>query len=156
MADSDAHTGFGAQLQKGDGNSPENFIAIMGIKSISGPSITRDTHDTTTMMSPSGWREFIGGLVDGGEVGFDANWLPRDETQNQELGGLMAEFDKSSCNSRGNWRILLPECDGEPEGYLEFAGILSGQNIDIPMDDLMGFSGTLKVSGRPDLVIETL
>ena len=38
--------------------------------------------------------------------------------------------------------------------YLEFAGILSGQNIEIPMDDLMGFEGTIKVSGRPELVIE--
>ena len=154
MADSDAHTGMGAYLQKGNGETPEDFISIMGIKSISGPSIARDTHDTTWMGSPSGWREFIGGLVDAGEVSFEANWLPREATQGQDEGGLMAEFDKTSCDSRGNWRITLPVCAGEPDGYLEFAGILTGQNIEIPMDDLMSFSGTIKVSGRPELVID--
>ena len=50
----------------------------------------------------------------------------------------------------------MPACPGEPEVYLEFAGVLTGQNIEIPMDDLMGFEGTIKVSGRPTLVIEDL
>lgn len=156
MSDSDARTGFGALLQiQVSGASPATFADIMGIKSISGPSITRDTHDVTTMSS-DGWREYIGGLVDGGEVGFSANWLPRDASQGQEAGGLMAEFDKGSCESRSRWRIVIPGCPGEPEVYLEFDGILSGQNIDIPMDDVMGFEGTVKVSGRPQLVIEEL
>ena len=63
MADSDARTGFGALLQRqiAAGNPPD-FLTILGIKSISGPSITGDTHDTTVMTSPGGWREFIGGL----------------------------------------------------------------------------------------------
>lgn len=153
MADSDARTGFGALIQKGTGTgSPEDFVTILGIKSISGPSITRDTHDTTVMTSPGGWREFIGGLKDGGEVSFTANWLPRDTTQTD----LAEEFDKDSCESRSNWRIVVPACPGEPEVYLEFAGVLTGQNIEIPMDDLMGFEGTIKVSGRPTLIIEDL
>lgn len=154
MPDSDARTGFGATLKKGDGTSPEQFVSILGIKSISGPEISRDTHDVTTMLSPSGWREFIGGLKDGGEVSFEANWLPRDTTQGQEEGGFMAEFDKDSCESRGNWQIAIPACEGEPDVYLQFAGIVTGQNIEMPMDDVMAFTGTIKVSGRPELVIE--
>lgn len=150
-----AHTGMGAQLQKGDGNSPENFVSIMGIKNITGPGISRDTVDVTDMNSPNGYREFIGSLVDGGEVSFEANFLPLDDTQNQVAGGFMAEFDKGSCDSRGNWRIILPECQGEPDGYFEFAGIVTGQEVEIPMDDVMGFSGTIKVSGRPALILES-
>lgn len=153
MADSDARTGFGALIQKGTGTgSPQDYVTVLGIKSISGPSITRETHDTTVMTSPGGWREFIGGLKDGGEVSFTANWLPRDSTQTD----LAGEFDKDSCESRSDWRVVVPACPGEPEVYLEFAGILTGQNIEIPMDDLMGFEGTIKVSGRPTLVIEDL
>lgn len=155
MADSDAHTGFGALLLKGDGASPENFVAVMGVKSMTGPNISRTTHDVTDMQSPSGWKEFIGGLVDGGEVQFDANLLPHNETQNQEDGGFMAEFDKSSCSSRGNWRISFPECDGDPQGYMAFAGIVTGQSMTFPLDDLMGFTGTIKVSGRPELHISS-
>jgi predicted secreted protein len=154
LSDSNAHIGAGAELQKGQGDSPETFISVMGIKSITGPQISRDSVETTDMQS-NGWREFIGGLKDGGEVTFDANFLPRDATQNQEDGGFMAEFDKSSCDSRGNWRILLPECQGEPEGFFEFAAIVTGQQVEVPLDDVMAFSGTLKVSGRPQLVLES-
>lgn len=163
MATNQAHTGMGAVLSVGDGQSPENFTPILGIKSISGPSISRDTHDTTTMEQtrindalqevPDLYRHFVGGLVDAGEVSFEANWLPRDPTQNQEAGGLMAEFDRNSCDSIRNWQIAIPDCPGEPEAFMEFAGILSGMNVEIPMDDLMGFSGTIKVSGRPGLVV---
>lgn len=148
------HIGYGALLQKSDGNSPENFVSILGIKSITGPNISRDTIDTTDM-SGDGWRTFVGGLVDGGEVSFDANFLPADDTQNQEAGGFLASFDLTSCDSVEAWRILLPECAGHSEGYFEFNGIVSGDSITIPMADLMAFSGTIKVSGRPRLVLAT-
>jgi len=148
------HTGMSAELQRGDGASPENFVSILGIKSISGPSMSRDIHDVTDMQSGT-FREKIGGLVDGGEITFEANFLPRDPTQYQEEGGFMGEFDMSSCDSRRNWRILIPDCVGEPPSYFEFAGIVSGMNVEMPMDDVMGFSGTITVSGRPRLVIET-
>lgn len=149
------HTGMGSQLLRGDGASPENFVAIMGIKSINGPNMQRDTHDTTDMNQPDNYRRFIGGLVDAGEVSFDANWLPTEATQGQDDGGFMAEFDKSSCDSARNWRITFPECEGESEGYFELNGIVTGMNVQSPMDDIMSFSGTIKVSGRPELVIVT-
>jgi predicted secreted protein len=152
MADSDAHIGLGAHIQKGDGNSPENFISILGIKSISGPGIKRDAIDVTDMDSGT-FREYIGGLVQGGTISFDANFLPRDPTQNQHVHGFMAEFDKTSCDSRGNWRITLPICAGDSEGYFEFAGIVTGQNVTMPMADVMAFTGEITVSGRPRLVI---
>jgi hypothetical protein len=156
MADSDAHTGYGALLQRGDGASPENFVTILGVKSITGPNFQRGTHDTTTndRAATSNFREFIGGLVDGGEISFDANFLPRDETQGQSTG-FLSEFDKSSCDSRGRWRILFPECEGEAEGYMETDAIVTGAQMTLPMDDIMGFAGTLKVSGRPELVLVT-
>lgn len=154
MAERDAHTGLGTKLQRGDGNSPENFISVLGIKSVSGPDISRDIHDTTDMDAVQ-FRTFIGGLVDAGEISFEANFLPREATQNQSAGGFMADFDRGSCDSRGNWRILLPECEGEADAYWAFAGIVSGQSVELPMDDIMTFQGTIKVSGRPELVVGT-
>jgi hypothetical protein len=150
----EAHTGYGAKLQRGDGQSPENFVSVMGLKTIDGPGIKRDTHDTTDM-DGDGWRTFVGGLVDGGEVTFDANLLPGNHTQGQNDGGFLGEFDKTSCDSKRAWRILLPECEGDPEVFVEFDGVVTGNAIKIPMDDIMTFSGTLKVSGRPEIVITT-
>lgn len=154
MADSDAHTGFGALLQKSDGQSPPNFVTLLGVKSITGPGITRETHETTTQDQDSNFKQFIGGLVDGGEISFDANFLPRDVSQGQDTG-FLSEFDKTSCDSRGRWRIVFPECEGEAEGYMEVDAIVTGASFQLPMDDIMGFSGTLKVSGRPELVLLT-
>ena len=155
MADQDAHIGFGAQLQKADSNSPPNYISVMGIKSISGPKMARDAKETTDNNSPGAFRTYIGGLIDAGEVSFEGNFLPLDHTQGQEEGGLLAEFDKGSCESKGAWRILLPECDGDPTVSFDFDGILTGTSFEIPMEDTMSFQGTLKVSGRPELTIET-
>lgn len=147
-------SGYGALLQVGDGLSPETYTTILGVKNISGPEITRETYDTT-QMDGDGWRTFIGGLNDAGEITFDANWLPLEETQGQSGNGWMAQFDKESCESLTNLRLVLPTCPDEDEIYLEMQGVVTGQSVQVPMDDLMSFSGTLKVSGRPDLVIVT-
>jgi hypothetical protein len=34
-----------------------------------------------------------------------------------------------------------------------FGGVVTGQSMQFPLDDLMSFNGTIKVSGRPELVI---
>lgn len=149
------HTGMGTILGRGNGASPESFIPIMGIKSFTGPNISRDKHDTTDMNQPDNYRRFIGGLVTAGELGFEANLLLADPTQNQEDGGFMAEFDKSSCDSLTNWQLLVPACEGAPQLELTFAGIVTGQGMQIPMDDLMSFAGTITISGRPNLAIVT-
>lgn len=154
MADSDAHTGFGALLQRGDGASPENFVTMLGVKSITGPNFTRDTHEVTTQDQDSNFKRYIGGLADGGQISFDAQFLPRDASQGQDTG-FLSEFDKSSCDSRGRWRITFPECEGDAEGYIEMDAIVTGAAMTLPMEDIMGFAGTLKVSGRPDLVLIT-
>src|ERR1044072_8164072 len=38
--DSDAHTGFGALLQRSDGESPPNFVTIMGSKLLPATTIS--------------------------------------------------------------------------------------------------------------------
>lgn len=148
MAEEDAHIGLGAQLLKGDGNSPENFLPIMGIKSISFSGFKRDAIDVSDL-STGNWKKMVGGMVDGGTVSFDGNFLPRSASQ----AGFLEEFDKSSCDSNSNWRINLPECEGESEGYFEFAGPATGGGFTIPMDAVMTMSGEITISGKPTLVI---
>lgn len=150
MAESDAHIGLGAQLQKGDGNSPQNFLPIMGIKTITFSGFKRDAIDVSDMNSGN-WKKMVGGMVDGGTVSFDGNFLPKEGTQ----AGFMEEFDKSSCDSESDWRIVLPECAGESEGYFEFSGPATGAGFTIPMDAVMTMSGEVTISGKPTLVILT-
>lgn len=146
-------TGFGATLQKGDGQTPENFVAIIGISSIVPPVWSRDTHETTMSGQTSNFRTYIGGLCDGGEISFEGKFIPREPTQGQGPGGFLAEFDRTSCDSLAKWRIMLPECEGEASGYFEAIAVVTGASFSLPMDDVMVFNGTLKVSGRPELVL---
>ena len=44
------------------------YVTMGDVRSLSGPSMTRAAIDNTHSTSPAGWREFIGGLRDGGEV----------------------------------------------------------------------------------------
>ncbi|MCI0687121.1 MAG: hypothetical protein L0Y54_07800, partial [Sporichthyaceae bacterium] len=67
---------FGTVLKRGDGGSPENFTAIGRSTSISGPGLSRETLDVTAHDSPDQWREFQGGLRDGGELTVDINYDP--------------------------------------------------------------------------------
>lgn len=147
-----AHTGYGAELQRGNGESPEDFVTVAGMKSLTGPNIVRETHDTTDL-SGDNFRTFVGGLVDGGEITFEGNYLAGEDTQGQEPGGVIAEFDKSSCDSVRRWRINIPGCEGDPQIYLETDAVVTAASLGFPMDDLMPFNGTLKVSGRPEIHI---
>jgi len=43
-------------------------VALGGVISLSGPGVTIDTIDVTSHSSTSGYREFVEGLADGGEL----------------------------------------------------------------------------------------
>ena len=64
-----AAIGHGTLWKRGNGASPtEAFATVAEVTAISGPGISRDTIDATHMESPDRFREFVGGLRDGGEV----------------------------------------------------------------------------------------
>lgn len=146
MAVGDPHTGMGAKLQRYNGTT---YVDVLGIKTLGGPSMSRDTHDATDMATTTPYRRFKGGLTDPGEISISGNLLPGSSTQNQDTGGLLAEFDLDSCDSETSWKIVFPQCDGDPTAELTFDGVLNGFNPEVPFDDLMTFSGSIKVSGRP-------
>ena len=46
---------------------------IGNLTNISGPGITADTIDVTSHDSTGGYRQFIAGLIDGGEISLEGN-----------------------------------------------------------------------------------
>lgn len=145
MAASKARIGYGTLLQRRLSTSPDVWQTIAERVNISGPGMSRDAPDVTHMDSPDGWREFIAGLKDGGEIGVEGNFIPEDESHNAETG-LLTEFDS---DVRATWRIVFP---GEsPRVTWTMDGILTGFEPDMPVDDKMAFSATIKVSGKPTL-----
>jgi predicted secreted protein len=70
-----AISGVGTHFQRATADTSDpTFASIAEVNSISGPSLSRDTIDVTSLDSTSGYREFIGGFRDGGEVSLEMNF----------------------------------------------------------------------------------
>src|ERR1700738_4924607 len=96
-----AFAGQGTQLQLGDGGSPENFTTLAEITKIVRGGSKMDLVDVTNMDSIGAYREKLATLLHGGEITFDANYIPQDTSQQS----LQSQFDGRILS---NWKIVLP------------------------------------------------
>lgn len=138
MSDPAAYFGLGIELRIGDGAGPEVFTVIPGCRSFTGPGKTRDTVDVTAHDAPNGYRQFISGLRDGGEVTFDLNWLFDDPAQQ----ALEDSFDSDDTT---NFQMAFPQAASD--NLLTFAAFVTDMGWAGPVDDAVTRSVTLKVTG---------
>lgn len=131
---------FGIAFQRSDMAATPVFTSIANVTSVSGPEIERETYDVTAHDSTDGWREFIGGLKDGGEVSLEVNYDPRDHDV------LVADFEDSTPR---NYKIVFPATAGG--GNWAFAAILTGFSSEAPVDDKLTAELTFKVTGKPTI-----
>lgn len=127
---------FGTTISKGDGSDPQDYTAVGSVLSISGPSLERETYDVTAHDSTDGWREFIGGLKDGGEVEFDVNYDPDEHAP--------LTLDDFEGDDPIAWELAFPS-----GSTWEFDGILTSAESEAPHDGKLEGSFTIKVSGKP-------
>jgi len=130
---------FGTQLKRGDGAGPEVFTAIARVSNISPPSTARETYDVTAHDSPDAWREFIGGLKDGGEVSIDVQYTPSVHDV------LLDDYDDDEPR---NYQVVFPDTDATT---WSFAAVMNGFSSQAPVDDKLSATITFKVSGKPVL-----
>lgn len=138
-----ARIGYGTLFASGNGASPEVFTTLGEVTNNTPPGWSRDTVDASHEQSPGAHREFIAGLADGGEVSLDLNFVPGGAA----AASLEAEKALTGSSALINRRITFP--DGS---YQSFAAILTGVELDSPLDDKMSASVTFKVSGQPAFV----
>lgn len=132
-----AYFALGTELQIETG-TPGTFATIPGVQSIDGPGATRDTIDVTSHSSTGGYREFIGGLRDGGEITATINWLFDDATQ------LLLQ-DAYEAEGVTNFRVVYPMSPGDE--YDEFAGFVTDLSKASPTDAQTTASLTIKITG---------
>ena len=109
---------------------------VGGLTSISGVEISADTIDVTTLDSTGGYREFIGGFKDGGEVTADGYLSDLGTTEAALVAKVGADEEECviSFSNGATWT---------------FDGVLTGFSTSADLEDAIGFSLTLKVSGPP-------
>ena len=131
-----AVTGKGTAFQRWNGSEWE---AIAQINSISGPSMSRETVDVTTLDSPGGYRKFIPSLKDAGEISLSMNF----DINTYEL--MKDDFEDDDLQE---YQIVLPDADSTT---LRFSGMVTGLPLDIPLDDKITADVTIKISGEAEL-----
>lgn len=130
-----AIAGVGAKLYRQ--NPSTSAWEVYGeVNTISGPGMSRDTIDATSLASTGGYREFITGFRDGGEVTFDMNFIHADVVK------LFEDFDS---NTARHFKIVLPDT---VLSTFSFDGLVTGIPHSIPPDDKVTVSVTIKVTGQ--------
>lgn len=121
-----------------------HYRKILEQVNISGPNQSRDMLDVTNHDSADGFREFIAGIADPGEISLEGNFIAGDS------GGQIAfHTDLQAANSRTCW-LILPMSIGAAWVFSAFG---SGFEQAFPHDNKLGVSGTLKVNGKPSLYV---
>jgi len=139
MPDSAALLGYGSIFQIVSDSSPDLYVELAEIKSITPPSVEVDTVEVTHMQSPNRFREYISGLQDGGEASFEMNFIPGSTSDDRifELLNLGVGVSR-----RRACRISYPN------GVTwSFNAEVTGYEPDVPFDDAMTATVTLKVTG---------
>ncbi len=130
---------LGTTLSKGA--APE---LIGGLKSIGGVEITAETMDVTTLDSVGGYREFIGGFKDGGEVPIEGYF---DHTS----AGQMAMQESLDAGLAEDYTITFPT---KLAATWTFKGVVTAFKVgDVDLEGVIAFGATIKVSGKPVLAV---
>ncbi|MEU2799057.1 phage tail tube protein [Streptomyces sp. NPDC007117] len=139
MAGKDA---FGTQLLR-DTTGAGSFAVVANVSDLNGPSRARDAIEVTTHDSPNGYREFIKGLKDGGEVEATINFDPGDTTHQ----ALDADFEEKDL--RDYQLVILP---GEADEHTwDFTALITAIGDAYPTDNKIERTVTFKISGMPTL-----
>lgn len=134
MAASNATPGYGAVLKRGT-------TVIADVVSITGPGVSRDTIEKTHLTSDGMAREFIPGLIDGGDVTVELNFLPDDTTQQFIFTDMI-----STTVTSVEQAYTIQLTDATPQ-TIEMKLIPTAWEPSAPFDDKLGLSVTFKVSG---------
>jgi len=137
-------TGYGTLFKVGGGESPTDiYVAVAECTNFSGPGLSVDAVETTHTSSTNRARTFIQGLVDGGEVSVDMNFLPNDSTQD-DTAGLVSKLLGDTAAT--NFQMVF---SSTVASTWTFAGLVTSFEMTAPIDDRMTASVTIKLSGIP-------
>lgn len=121
-----------------------NNVALAEITDIAGPGISFDTIGVTSYSSPNAFKEFIAGFGDGGEVTIEGNFISGDTTG--QIAFITDAFAKTIREV-----IITDPADSATEWT--FDALVTALEFRRPLEEQLGFTATLKISGVPSLGI---
>lgn len=119
-------------------------VTVIGMTSIDGVEINADTIDVTTLDCVDGYRRYIQGLKDGGEVTLEGKFLPQTGYGQNVLKDLIDSGEVE------DFAIVFPE---ELGATWTFRGLVTRFGTSAEMEEDLAVSVTIKISGKPELVL---
>lgn len=133
----DAAIGFGTLFKVGNGADPEVFATLGQQVEVPGFEISMDALDGTHMESSGGFREYISGLGEAGEIPLVVHFV-------EDGDEVPDNFTQMKARTAKNYQLVFPG-----GAIFQCAGILTSIAVSSPMDDKMTASFTFKLSGIP-------
>ena len=128
-------SGFGAAFAYASAATSTTFTTFADLRDISPVGWSATPIDITHHSSPSGTKEFIAGLLDGGETSVTLSYVK------DEFLTLQTAW---AGKTKRNYKATLQ--DGTT---VTFSAIITGLDIKNPIDDVLETEIKLKVSGLP-------
>lgn len=122
--------GYGADFLR-EGTSVGELAQIVP------PKLSRDAKDVTHFNSPDGYKQYIPGLKDGGEVTFAI-------TDGHKSAAHQAVIADINSDEIVNYSIVF--ADGSTWAFTAF---VTGIDPDLPIDDKIATGVTMKITGKP-------
>ncbi|HEV2378718.1 MAG TPA: phage tail tube protein [Terriglobia bacterium] len=116
------------------------YATVEECTSITGPTQKGKAIDVTNMDSPSGFAEYVMGIIDGGTVQVDGNFT---YATNQQ--GVLSDF-QSKVNQQ--WKIALPGTQ-PGAGYWLFNGYIVDYAQDFKVADRITYKFSVQITGVP-------
>ncbi len=119
-----------------ESTTPDDYVVVAEVVSITPPAMQRDTIDVTHLKSPDSYKEFIAGLSEGGDASIGLNFVP------SATDALVAAFDAGA----GKFQITFPN-----GVTMTFEGIVTSYELGEISLDKMSATLTIKATGKPVL-----
>lgn len=122
---------------------------VAELTSISGPSESMDPIDLTSHDSADAFKEFVAGLRDGGEISIEGNFIKTDAD-----GQIQMHTDFQAGTAK-TWILKHPAWVDTSHEYPQVtaSGLVIAFELSYPMDGKIGFTATIKVTGKPVLTV---
>ena len=130
--------GVGTLFKVGSGNTAKT---VGGLSSIDGVSVSSDEVEVTSLDNADGYREYLQGFKDGGEVPLSGFLDGADDGQN-ELYTLLESGAVTAMS------IVFPAAIGKTWSFNAFVKEFT---TGVDVDGAITFEVTLRVSGKPTL-----
>jgi len=124
---------YGATLKLG-----ANLIAEL--TSITGPSLSVDEIDVSSHDSIDGFKEFVAGMKDPGEISVEGNLI----------SAAQGNYILANITSGETVAIVIAFGTADPATFT-CQGFATAFETDSPFEDKLSFSATFKITGKPVL-----